>query len=140
MKPYVKYSDEIAKEICLTIATSTVGVKKLCKANPHWPDACNINRWCYENEEFRNRYASAKEAQMTWLAEEALDVAYDDSRDILENHKGEMVMNHVKVNRDKLIVDTIKWTTAKLAPKVYGMNKIEVGAEESLLEKIVDKL
>jgi DNA-binding MarR family transcriptional regulator len=140
MKPYIKYSQEIADEICLTVATSTIGLKKLCKANPHWPDHVNIYRWSHEREDFRNLYARAKEHQQDLLGEESLEIARDDSRDMYTNSKGEIAPNNVAVNRDRLIVDTIKWHTSKLAPKIYGQQKLEISGEVSLLEKFIDKL
>lgn len=140
MKEYIKYSKEIADEICLTVATSTIGLRKLCKLHPHWPDHSNIYRWSHEREDFRDLYAKAKENQQDLLCEESLEVARDDSGDIFINAKGEGVPNNVAVNRSRLIVDAIKWQTSKLAPKKYGTSNLELGAESSLLEKIIDKL
>lgn len=142
MKKYVEYSEEIAKDICMQISTSTKGIRKLCEENKHWPDRANIYRWCSEREEFRDRYVKAKAFQVDWLAEEALEVAYDKSGDKIENEKGVYVSNSANVNRARLQVDTLKWIAAKLAPKIYGDNvkRENTEAEKSLIEKVIDKL
>jgi hypothetical protein len=140
MKQSVKYSQKIADEICKAISTSTFGLKRLCALNPHWPDKSNIFMWCADHPEFHDRYARAKALQIDWLAEEALEIASDRSSDKAEKSNGDPVFSNAAVNRDRLIVDTIKWAASKLQPKKYGMQKIELGASESLLEKIVDKL
>lgn len=118
-KQLVFYDSGIAKEIIDTISTTATGLKRLCAANPHWPDKSNIYRWCLDHPEFRDQYLRARAIQMDWLAEEALEIAFNDQYDTISTEKGDFC-NHEWINRSRLKVDTIKWMTAKLAPKTYG--------------------
>jgi hypothetical protein len=102
------------------MATSSKGIRILCKENPHWPDRSNIYRWVFMHAHFRDQYARAKAMQVEWLVEEALEIAYDNSRDEYINSNGEAKCNNEWVNRSRLKVDTIKWFASKLAPKIYG--------------------
>jgi hypothetical protein len=120
VKKYIQYSEEIAEEICTEIATSTSGLEKLCKQNPHWPVRANIYKWCYMHPHFRDKYAQAKAMQVDWLAEEALEIAYNGSKDTYIDEKNKERCDHEWVNRSRLKVDTIKWYASKLAPKIYN--------------------
>lgn len=124
VKKYIQYSEEIAEEICTAIATDSSGLRKLCKENPHWPGRANIYKWCYMHEGFRDRYALAKAQQVDWLVEEALEIAYDGSRDTYIDEKtGLERCDHEWVHRSRLKIDTIKWYATKIAPKIYGDKK-----------------
>lgn len=130
MKENVPYSQEIANEICLKLATSTKGIKRLCEENPNWPNKSNIYKWCFEHKEFRDQYARAKALQSEWLVEEALEIAYDGSEDTIIDEKGRIRMDSEWVQRSRLKVDTIKWFASKLAPRIYG-DRIQIDKEPS---------
>jgi hypothetical protein len=71
---------------------------------------------------------------MDFYAEQILAISFDESGDIMieqEGDKSRTVGNHVKVQRDRLKVDSLKWTASRLFPKRYG-DKMELlaGAEE----------
>jgi hypothetical protein len=140
IKQYTPYSEKIAEEICVSVATTSSGLKRLCAENPHWPRHVNIYKWCHEREDFRSRYARAKAAQIEWLVEEALDIAYDNSSDTLTDSRGNKKCNNEWVQRSKLKVDTIKWIACKLSPKLYGEKSKVDELSESVLEKLIDKL
>tara|TARA_Y100000588_G_scaffold4466_1_gene5594 strand:+ start:458 stop:691 length:234 start_codon:yes stop_codon:yes gene_type:complete len=53
------YSPELAKEICDTIASSSIGIKRLCKEMPAWPSHNTIYRWLANYSEFSDQYAQA---------------------------------------------------------------------------------
>ena len=114
------YTQELANEICEAIATSPDGLRKLCAANPHWPDRKTIWRWMFKHEEFSRQYARAKEFQVDCLAEEALEVAFDGSRDTYTDDNGKERCDHEWIGRSRLIVDTIKWQASKLKSSKYG--------------------
>jgi hypothetical protein len=74
---------------------------------------------------------------MDFYAEQILAIAFDESGDILidqDGDKGRAVANHAKVQRDRLKVDSLKWTASRLFPKRYG-DKMELlgtdGADDS---------
>lgn len=72
-----------------------------------------------EREEFAERYAQARKERAAKLAEEALDIADENSRDWKEGRNGPVPDNEV-VQRSKLRVDTRKWFAAVLDPRSYS--------------------
>jgi hypothetical protein len=122
-KERIVYSQAIADEICNKMATSTMGIGRLCKENLHWPSRAEVYRWVFEHPSFRDQYARAKAMQVEWLVEEALEIAYDGSNDTYIDDKGNSRCDNEWVARSRLKVDTIKWFASKLAPKIYGDKK-----------------
>jgi hypothetical protein len=115
-----KYTPELAEEICNAIATSSDGLKKLCKLNSHWPCKNTIMGWRNKVPDFMTRYARAKQDQIESLIDEILEIADNKSEDYVQNEDGKFVVNHENINRAKLRIDTRKWLAAKLAPRIYG--------------------
>lgn len=113
-------NDAIAHEIIEAISTSTDGIKRLCKRYEHWPSHETVNQWRLHYPEFADRYAHAKRTQADLLVEQALDMAQNNENDVIIDADGIPRSNHAAVQRDRLIVDTIKWVACKLMPKVYG--------------------
>jgi hypothetical protein len=77
------------------------------------PSRITIYRWV-ENDSngFRTQYKYAREAQAHYFADLIRDVAFDDSGDFfIEN--GRMVIDHARVQRARLKVDTLKWIAAR---------------------------
>ena len=133
------YTDELAFEICEEIENSVHGVKVLCEKNKHWPTSRTVQRWTKNNEKFCRLYALAKERQADYMADEMIEVAYDDKRDwrtiVDENGKEKTVFVPEAVNRSRLKIDTLKWQAARLAPKKYcekqeTINHHHVGMKE----------
>jgi hypothetical protein len=80
------------------------------------------------NETFKSNYARAREGLMDFYAEQVLAISFDESGDIIieqDGDKSKAVANHVKVQRDRLKVDSLKWTASRLFPKRYG-DKMEL--------------
>lgn len=119
-RPPYPYTNEIADEICETIAISHRGIDYLCQQNPHWPSRDIILRWRLNNPEFRTKYAEAKRQQIDTLIDDTLNIAYNSAQDADVNDNGKVVMNSEYVARSRLKIDTIKWLASKLAPKIYG--------------------
>lgn len=73
-----------------------------------------------ESDEFKvKRYARATSLRAKDIFEEMIEIADDSSQDTISTDRGEMG-NMVKVQRDKLRIDTRKWALSKLEPKKYG--------------------
>jgi terminase small subunit-like protein len=94
------------------------------------------------NEAFRSKYARAREALMDFYAEQILVIAFDESGDILIDQDGsggksKAVANHAKVQRDRLKVDSLKWTASRLFPKRYGDKMELLGQPDEKGEEIV---
>jgi len=133
------YTDELAEEICAVIATSSDGLRGICKSRNHFPNPDTIYSWVANNPIFSERYARAKRAQINVLTDEIIDIAKDESKDTLINKDGNEVSNNAAINRARLIIDTFKWTASKLAPKVWG-DKVSKDGEESSHENNLDNL
>jgi len=115
------YSKELADSICDLMASGK-GLREIC-GNSDMPGRTTILRWLDADEDFRSQYARARTHLMDFYAEEVLKIAFDESGDILidqDGDKSKAVANHVKVQRDRLKVDSLKWTMSKLAPRRYG--------------------
>ena len=141
------YTDELAKEICHALATSSHGLNYLTKHKKDWPAITTLNRWIAENRNgFRDMYIKAKQDQADYMVEEMLEISDDSSKDTItrigKDGQEYEVCNSEYVNRSRLRVETRKWIASKLLPKVYGERQDKtVGAEEkSLLQNIIDKL
>ena len=116
-----KYSEEISEKICDEISASSKSLGKICKSLD--VSTVSVFRWLDENEDFRNRYARAREIQADFLAEEIIEIADDSSRDTKSVVKGGQVIEVEDTewtNRSKLRVDARKWIASKLKPKKYG--------------------
>lgn len=64
--------------------------------------------WILRDEEFQKRWRMARVEQAHSLADQALAIADEDTHD------------SASVLRNRLRVDTRKWLTSKIAPKMYG--------------------
>lgn len=115
-----KYTPELGKRICNLIASHTCGLKVLCAKLDWMPVHTTIAEWRWAHPDFSTLYTKAKMLQAELLAEDCLDIADDSSQDVTINALGNEVCNSEFVNRSRLRVDTRKWLTSKLLPKVYG--------------------
>ena len=139
------YSPEIANEICRTIATTSMGLKRLCALNPSWPDRSTILQWRIDNQSFSDQYIKAKVDQIEALIDECLDIADNTDNDTLirENKDGSEyeVCNSEWINRSRIRIDTRKWLACKLAPKLYGdKQQNEHSVSQSVMQNIIDQL
>ncbi|MCK1742216.1 hypothetical protein IVA80_15430 [Bradyrhizobium sp. 139] len=122
-----EYSPEVVDAICDRMVNGQ-GLLKIC-ADEGMPGRVTVYRWLASNPEFRKRFAEAREALMDFYAEQILTIAFDESGDVIldqgKDGKTSAVANHAKVQRDRLKVDTLKWTASRLFPKRYG-DKMEL--------------
>lgn len=124
----VVITEAIIERICEEISTMPISLKTICKPKD-MPAVSTVWRWIAENNDFKDRYARAKEAQANLLAEEILAIA-DDSRqdeEVRFDQDGNeyTVENKEYVNRSRLRIDARKWLAAKLLPKRFG-DKVEI--------------
>lgn len=135
------YNETIAALICERVATSTLGLNKLCEMYDDLPSKFTVNLWRYRHPEFSTQYALAKLVQADLLAEECLEIADDDSHDTKISPEGFEVCNTEFIARSRLRIDTRKWLAAKLLPKQYGqVVDDKKTASESIVEKLLDRL
>jgi hypothetical protein len=114
------YTKEKGQLICERIATHDIGLPRLCKMYSDMPDEKTIQRWRYQFEEFRLKYAQAKMIQADLLAEQCLEISDDARQDVRVTEDGKTMIDSEFVARSRLRVDTRKWLASKLMPKQYG--------------------
>lgn len=138
------YSDELADFICDKLASSSLGVTKICRMYDHLPNPDTIYDWINKNPSFSEKYRKAKLKQADYMAHEIIEIADDATNDWMEcntdNGPG-WKLNGEHVQRSRLRVDTRKWLASKLLPKQYGAYA-DNGKDDtnSLLEKLIDKI
>lgn len=115
-----EYTPEIARRICAEIAEGEKGLREILGAED-MPSKSTLFRWLADesNAELRTMYAQAREMQQEAFLEEILHTARDSNSDSV-NSGDKIVFNTVKVQRDRLICDNLKWVMSRLAPKKYG--------------------
>jgi hypothetical protein len=112
------FSQAQADLICEEIANGR-SLRSIC-ADPSMPSKAAVFRWLASQEEFRDQYARAREAQADALADEILDIADDGANDTFTDEDGRERVNSDVIARSRLRVDARKWVAAKLKPRVYG--------------------
>ena len=113
------YTPEIGERICELIGSSDRGLDFLCSKHAELPHAGTVHRWLNAHPEFREHYLRARERQADFIADQALEIADDTSRDTIETESGERA-NAEWISRSKLRVDTRLRIAGKLAPKRWG--------------------
>ncbi len=103
------YTEWKARAICLRLANGE-SLRAICKRK-YYPSRYAVMRWLRVNESFRNQYAQAREEQAEYYLEEIIDMT---NAPTLEED------SNVKVQRDKLGIDTRKWAMERMAAKKYG--------------------
>ncbi len=136
------YTEELADKICEAIATTPLGLSKICAMHDDFPARDTVFEWRYKHKYFSDKYADAKRAQADLLAEELIEIADDGTNDTYIDEKGNRKTDYDVVARSRLRVDTRKWYVSKLLPKVYGdKQQADVGEDaKSLMQKVIDKL
>ena len=106
------YKTEIADEICEWLMSGK-SLRSYCD-QPGKTPFTTVLGWLRDesNEEFRTKYARARETQAEVLADELMQIADEDKIDAL------------KLQHDKMKIETRQWIASKLLPKKYG-NRME---------------
>ena len=138
------YTPELGDEICEAIENSARRMDHICDANIRFPDGTTFRKWLKKYEELRAKYALAKECQADSVADEMIEIAYDDSKDwktiMDDDGKEKSIFVAESVNRSRLKVDTLKWHASKLAPKKYGDKKIEDDDDGKTLREAISTM
>jgi hypothetical protein len=132
------YTKELGERICFLIATNATSILKLTKKFPELPSHETIFKWRIQFPEFGAMFLEAKKDQAILYADETIDIADDDSRDLLDTDKG-VVANSAAVARAKLRIDTRKWYASTLAPRTFGeksQTEIVLRRHEDILSEL----
>src|SRR6187549_3219426 len=116
------YCAEITTAICIRLGLGE-SLREICR-DEEMPSKSAVMRWLASHQEFRDQYASAREAQADYYAEEIIEISDDGTNDFMLRKNGsgedELVENKDVLARSRLSVDTRKWLMARMAPKKYG--------------------
>lgn len=120
----VRYSDEIAAQICSRLAGGE-SLRAICD-DVDMPSREAVRLWLADERHsaFLAQYARAREEQADHYADEIIEIADDGRRDYSVDEDGVETVNHDHIARARLRVDARKWKASKLAPKKYG-DKVE---------------
>jgi hypothetical protein len=118
-----RYSVELANAICWQL-TQGKSLLEICQREG-MPHRDTVHNWLNTRPEFADMYARAREIQAHVLADEALAIADDTSRDRTEDGNP----NWEAVQRARLRVDTRKWLASKLLPSAYADKQLHTGPD-----------
>lgn len=122
-----KYSEAIAREICVHLATGK-SLRSYCRQQSK-PAISTVMRWLFDPESektgFREQYERARCAQAEIIADEIIDISDDGENDYMrvlaENGECEgFRQNGEFVSRSKLRIDARKWCASKMYIRRYG--------------------
>lgn len=132
------YNSHIADKICDEIAIGR-SVLQICEGKD-FPSERAVYRWLEVHEEFRQKYARAREFQAEHYASEIIalaDTPVEARRVTIKPDGSEEIVLGDAVDRTRLQIDARKWYASKVAPKVYGdKQQLEVTGELQLAERI----
>lgn len=129
------YNDELALEICETLATSPKMIEELCSEMDGWPAWQTIYKWRIRHLKFGEMYAIAKQQQIEAILSSMMCKVREKANDFVVDNDGKMIPNTPAMQRLRIENDNAKWFACKLAPKIYGEKiTIKSDADEKLKE------
>lgn len=136
--PCFPYTEELGNEICKAISTTSLGLKHLCAANPHWPEMNKIYEWVIEHPTFGDKYARARELQQDVLIEDVITRSYDNSNDTYIGEDGRVHSNMAAIQRDRLIADNAKWVAGRLSRRYKDKQQVDTNVTISHEDTLKD--
>jgi len=118
-----KFTASLAHVICARIADGE-SLRSICRDDT-MPAKSTVMAWLADDahQEFRTKYALAREIQADGFVDEMVEIADDGSNDWMEKKFGEetrWVENGEALRRSQLRILTRQWIAEKLKPKKYG--------------------
>lgn len=110
------YTPELADEICVRCVMKSLNA--VCKADD-MPAASTVYAWLIEHKEFSDKYARAREARAFRRAESVDALMAKVRRGAIEPTAG------------RLLLDAIKWQTAKENGRAFGDRVTHAGDAEA---------
>lgn len=111
-------TDDIVTSICLRLAQGEP-LAQICREDG-MPCLVTVWNWQKADPSVSERIARAREAGFDQIAQDALDIADDGSRDYKPSEDGRELPDHDHIQRSKLRVETRLKLLAKWDPKRYG--------------------
>jgi hypothetical protein len=120
----VPYSEEVTDEICRRIAEGE-SLRRIC-SEEDMPKRRTVFDWLDAYEEFRTKYARAREWQAETHVDEMQDIADDARNDWMEVNDPDnpgFRLNGEHIQRSKVRLEQRRWYAEKLLPKKYGLRQ-----------------
>lgn len=111
-------TEDIVTSICLRLAQGEP-LAQICREDG-MPCLVTVWNWQKADPSVSERIARAREAGFDQIAQDALDIADDGSRDYKPSEDGRELPDHDHIQRSKLRVETRLKLLAKWDPKRYG--------------------
>lgn len=111
------YTPEVADTICQRLVDGE-SLRAICR-DESMPCAATVFTWLDKHEDFRTKYARARDIQADLEFDDTKEIADDSDRDYVETDNGPR-FNPENVQRAKLRIETRRWRAEKLKPKKYG--------------------
>lgn len=111
-RPPIPYDEAIGDAICEKVADGR-GLVSVLKENEGFPSYRTVMRWCRENPDFQQKYASALEDMADHDADKITDVAHG------------TLTGKYDPAAARVAIDAYKWSAGKRRPKKYG-DKLEI--------------
>jgi hypothetical protein len=128
------YDQAIADQICTKLVEGQ-SLRAICKEES-MPGLSTVFEWLDSREDFRSKYARARELQAEVQVDEMQEIADDGQNDWMEKigRDGQSlgwVVNGEAVQRSKIRLEQRRWYAEKLLPKKYGA-KLAIGGADGL--------
>lgn len=114
-------TDEAKVAICNRIAAGE-SLRAIC-ASDDMPGKSTVFEWLAADDEFRQRYASARELQADTYADEIVNIADTPlmgEKTVIKADGSVETTKSDMIEHRRLQVDARKWVASKLRPKKYG--------------------
>ncbi len=108
------YSDEVGRQICEHLAAGN-SLTSFCVGEGR-PNYGPVFGWLATNEDFAQNYARAREVQAHNDADQQADV------------RRQVADGTLSPDAARVIIDSLKWTAGRRAPKVYG-DRLQVDSD-----------
>lgn len=117
------YTYEMSEKICAAVVQSDRGLQHICATNEGFPDAATVYDWRFRDPEFDDRYLKAKRFQAQRRAEELNELGETARKFAYTDKDGILRLDSGILGSYKLDADNFKWTSARLAPMLFGDKK-----------------
>jgi hypothetical protein len=116
------FSEQLAQAVLWQIASGAT--LRSLKHDANGVNATTVLRWSQERPEFGRQLALARELAAHQIAEQGLEIADNDSRDMIDG-----MPNNAAVQRDRLRADYRKWLAGKWNAAAYADKQVHTGPD-----------
>jgi len=114
------YTPEFGRQICEILGSSDLSIETLCRKHRDWPTSRTLYNWRFHHQAFNEAWVFAEQMRASRFMHQTVEIADDDSRDLLDIGNGKMIPNHAAIARDKLRVETRREAAKRFDPAHFG--------------------